>query len=123
MDVRHASPDQAKAFAASLSDQYLDCRRYGHRWNEQSEVREVKGVFYVKEHCACQSWRAYSVNKRTGHFIDDYAIHYAAGYLSDVGRITGDARGMLIVEDLTRGAAETKRRRREEREGKLAAVS
>lgn len=99
-----ATVQEAKEFASLLSDEYLRCRRYGHRWNDY-DVREDRrvNVFSVTEQCpSCESERSYEISGVTGRMISDYSIKYSEGYLSEIGRLSGDARGMLVVELLRR---------------------
>ncbi len=117
MPVRYASVRDAQTLAANLTPAHLDCRAYGHNWTAH-DATHVKRYRYwaVSQRCArCRTIRHQEMSERG--VVSTSWYDYAEGYLADVGRIAGDAKGALRLEAVLRrtfveGVAPPRSRRR-----------
>lgn len=96
-------PDEAKAFARSLSDEYLLCREIGHQmrpWQAfyDEETRRFETALKCGR-CKTQKWR---VLTSTGAVVSVKYVH-PEGYLhTGKGRIVGTGRDSLRLESVMR---------------------
>lgn len=97
----YATSKDVKTFSASLADELLNCRQFGHSWKPYTV--EMNGRLYeqVLRCASCETERVLSINKR-GQVLKSH-YRYTEGYvLEALGRIVGDARAVLRVEGITR---------------------
>jgi hypothetical protein len=93
-DLGWATPAEAASAAQSWSLQVLECRTWGHNWQITAKMFVARYRYYAMTWtCACGTQRHREMNKRGAVFATWYT--YPDGYLSDVGRIAGDAKDVL----------------------------
>ena len=97
-----ATPADASAAAQNWATEVLECRTWGHNWRITASVFVARYRYYaITWACPrCHTQRHQELNKR-GTVLASWYI-YPDGYLSDVGRIAGDARDALRVAVLNR---------------------
>lgn len=98
------TPKEAERQARQWSDEFLQCRTYGHPWRPGTARWNGRYKFWATiEKCPrCTSERHRELT-RTGKVMSSN-IDYADGYLSEPGggRFTGEARDMLVLATVTR---------------------
>lgn len=93
---------QVQQFAQGLSQEFLECRQYGHAWKPYT-VDSGGGLYEVTIRCSrCTSEGVDTVNRR-GQRIRPRRPRYAQGYLaSGMGRMTGEAASVIRMEMIQR---------------------
>lgn len=98
-----ATPEEAAELAKELSDAYLACRTYGHIWQPLTAVHN-RSLHYWRatRRCPrCTTEKVEEISER-GHVLASWYV-YADGYLTEgIGRLFGDARGVLRLAAITR---------------------
>jgi len=100
---RYATPTEVESQASRWSEDFLECRLYGHHWKPSSAT--FHGVYhYWRIVQVCPRCTSERVAELDGHGrVTSQAIHYAEGYLTDgIGRIVGDARDTLRLATVQR---------------------
>lgn len=96
-----ASLSQVEDFAATMKSSFLQCRDLGHAWKPYSAGSHRDGGFERKHRCrSCGGFRTQRLSAM-GRIISNSYDH-PDGYLSPIGRIDGDGRGLLRLEVLSR---------------------
>lgn len=98
-----ASPEAVQREARNWTDDQLECRTYGHRWNPSRAVHYRRfRYFRVVQLCGrCTAERVMELSERGTVLASWY--QYPDGYLSHgLGRIAGDARDALRLATITR---------------------
>lgn len=101
--AKHATPDDIRDIVNDLTEQYLLCRTYGHAWKPQGAVySKDRRTIHTTQICACESDRYQDLDGRNGAVIKSH-INYSEGYLiKGLGRVTGDAKGVIRLATVTR---------------------
>lgn len=91
------------AFAKSLPDPFLECRRFGHPWKAYTVGKDGPRFVETTICPRCQSTRT-QVYDRGGMIVRGKGgTHYSDGYLAHgIGRITGEAKGLIRLEAMHR---------------------
>ena len=93
--------EQIADFAQGLKESFLYCREMGHNWRPLSAGRFKDGGFERILRCSrCRTERHQEITAR-GIILSNIYKH-PEGYLSDIGRIVGDGRGILRLESIRR---------------------
>lgn len=101
-EPRFADPQEARSFAESLPDRYLACRNDLHSWKAWSVRWMAEGRLYERiVRCTRCGGKKKSLVDDTGAIVSK-GYSPAKGYLSDVGRIAGDAKDALRLVTLQR---------------------
>jgi hypothetical protein len=112
---RHATPAEVQRQAAKWSEDFLECRLYGHHWRPASaRFHDTYRYWRIVQRCPrCTSERVAELDSN-GH-VTSQAIHYADGYLTDgIGRIVGNSRDTLRLATIQRIFDVTKTRKTSE---------
>lgn len=90
--------------AHAMSDQYIQCRDFGHTWTLWRVFRK-KGYFERQLHCRrCKTNRTQTLSNR-GEVLHSH-YQYEEGYqLKGMGRMLADGKNVLRVEAMSRAAA------------------
>jgi hypothetical protein len=102
-EQRYASPSEVESQADQWSEDFLQCRLYGHPWRPSRATFNSRfRYYYVVQLCPrCLSERHAELNER-GHIMASW-MKYPEGYLTKkIGRIVGDGRDVLRLAALTR---------------------
>lgn len=99
---RFAAPEEVAAQVKNWDDDVLRCRTYGHQWQPSRAPLNRKGFYSVTEFCPrCTCSRHYEMSTR-GVIFGHPTIEYAEGYLTNgLGRIVGDAKGVVRLAAIT----------------------
>lgn len=94
---READPRDVKAFARSLPEAFLRCRRLGHAWDPYTVVKVGRSFESIIQCNRCFTRR---LELLTSHGAVTKVRHlYPEGYLAkDLGRIVGAGRDVLRLE-------------------------
>jgi len=96
-----ADVEEVKEFAASLPDNYLECREMNHIWKAWTGRYVDGGVLRILRCQRCKAERHQEI-ALSGAIMSSHYKH-PPGYLHEgMGRIAGDGRDALRVESLTR---------------------
>jgi hypothetical protein len=112
---RYATPREVERQAAKWSEDFLECRLYGHHWRPASaRFHDTYRYWRIVQVCPrCTSERVAELDGN-GH-VTSQAIHYADGYLTDgIGRIVGSSRDTLRLATIQRIYDVTKTRKQAE---------
>lgn len=104
----YANDDEARAFAETLPDSYLQCRDFGHLWRPfTARWQPDDSVWERRIRCVrCYTERVQTLS-RSGATISGHYV-YPDGYLhATLGRLAGTARDALRLESVTRLAGGT----------------
>lgn len=110
--ARYASPEEVEEQADQWTEDFLECRLYGHVWRPaRATFNSTFKYYYVIQRCSrCFSERHSELNQY-GHVMASW-MKYAEGYLTKkIGRIVGDGRDTLRLAALTRVYDLTKTRK------------
>jgi hypothetical protein len=102
--MKHATPEDALEVSGEWSNEWLECRTYGHTWKPQAATytKDRKAIATTQLCPRCECERHALLDARTGWVISS-RIDYPDGYLlKGVGRMTGDAKGALRLSLVTR---------------------
>src|SRR5687768_2608122 len=104
MKIQTPSAEQLKSFTDSLSDDFLNCRRYGHNWKPRTAIKK-KWWYEATVGCErCGANRIEVINLR-GEVVKKN-MNYAPGYLAlNIGRIVGESKNGLRLAVLERHLA------------------
>jgi hypothetical protein len=104
----YADASDVQQFAETLSDAFLQCRTLGHPWKPLA-ARINQGAYEQTLRCPrCRAERDDTYNA-SGSLISR-AMRYPDGYLTkEIGRISGDGRGLMRIASITRTIAKTTR--------------
>lgn len=97
---------EVAAFAKSLPDPYLECRRFGHPWKAYTVDKDGPRFVETTQCPRCESTRTQVLDRR-GMIVGHANVNYSDGYLAHgIGRITGEAKGILRLEGMHRVMAQ-----------------
>lgn len=98
--------DGVEAFAAELPERFLYCREMGHTWRPYTAGKYRDGGYRRALRCArCRCLKRQEIGP-SGLIISTRYEH-PEGYLTEgIGRLVGEARGVVRLESLRRVAAE-----------------
>lgn len=96
-----ATPRQVRAQVQDMDEAFLACKAYGHNWNPLT-VEKTGSVYTQTLKCSrCTSECVQDINRR-GQLVSSRRYSYPDGYLfQGLGRVMGDARGVIRVAVLT----------------------
>jgi hypothetical protein len=100
---KYASMEDVQEVAQNWSDQFLECRTYGHHWRPQAATyTKDKRAISTVHVCRCDTERRSMLDARTGWVLSVHYV-YPDGYTTKgLGRITGDAKGALRLAGVHR---------------------
>jgi hypothetical protein len=96
-----ATPKEVRSVVKDMSDEFLQCRDFGHNWR-QSRVVKVKGGFERTLYCnTCKTNRDQFLSPRGEVLHTSY--DYAEGYqIKGLGRVQSEAKSVLRLQSLNR---------------------
>lgn len=102
----YADPDDVEEFAEGLKDSWLHCREMNHNWRPHDVGSHPEGGWERTLRCVrCKTRRIQHLDTRG--MVVSSRYEYPKGYQTEgLGRIVGEARGILRIESIKRLARE-----------------